>query len=248
MRNIPALPLGPAPTPAAPTVPEGAGPVLEALAAGRRTVTELAAWLGVHPNTVRTRLRGLLEGALVERVGVPSGSRGRPVHAYRLTAAGRAARAGRAASAGGAGDGRAAAEYRGLTAAFAAHLARSSGDPEQEAREIGRDWGRLLAGSPRAAEDPAPSGGNGTGGAADRPARARVLDLLEELGFGPEDDGHGIALRTCPLLELATSMPQVICRVHEGLVEGALDAYGASPTGVELAPFAEPGACRLRLV
>lgn len=200
--------------------------MLEALAAGRRTVTELAAWLGVHPNTVRTRLRVLLEGALVERVGVPSGSRGRPVHAYRLTAA----------------------EYRGLTAAFAAHLARSSGDPEQEAREIGRDWGRLLAGSPRAAEDPAPSGGNGTGGAADGPARARVLDLLEELGFGPEDDGHGIALRTCPLLELATSMPQVICRVHEGLVEGALDAYGASPTGVELAPFAEPGACRLRLV
>jgi len=74
-----------------------------------------------------------------------------------------------------------------------------------------------------------------------------MIDLLAELGFGPDPDGDDIALRTCPLLELAEEMPEVICQVHRGLVEGAMDHYGAPSDGVELLPFAEVGACRLRL-
>jgi len=74
-----------------------------------------------------------------------------------------------------------------------------------------------------------------------------MIDLLAELGFGPDPSGDDIALRTCPLLELAEEMPEVICQVHRGLVEGALDHYGAPSDGVELVPFAEVGACRLRL-
>jgi hypothetical protein len=33
--------------------------------------------------------------------------------------------------------------------------------------------------------------------------------------------------------------------VHLGLVRGALEEYGADPTGSDLVPFAEPGACLL---
>ena len=76
-----------------------------------------------------------------------------------------------------------------------------------------------------------------------------MVDLLDELGFAPDADqgersagsrGRTLRLRTCPMLESAREHPEVICRVHQGLVEGALG--GADVT---LLPFAEPGACVL---
>lgn len=189
-------------------------------------MTQLAGALTVHGNTVRAHLRELTDARLVERATVPAGGRGRPAHRYRATAAGLAAvRAGGAAF----------QEYRGLTQAFAAHLARRSADPSGEARAIGREWGTHLArdGADRAA----PAGS----------ATERVVELLDQLGFTPVRQAGSIALRTCPLLELATEMPQVICSVHLGLVEGALSEYGAGGSAAELLPFVEPGACRLAL-
>src|SRR5699024_10165991 len=151
-------------------------------------------------------------------------------------------------------SGRAFREYRSLTEAFATHLASRSDDPEADARSIGRRWGAALAGAPGAADpDPdtdAGAGADGDAGAGadgDAGADAAMVDLLAELGFGPDPSGDDIALRTCPLLELAEEMPEVICQVHRGLVEGAMDHYGAPSEGVELLPFAEVGACRLRL-
>jgi hypothetical protein len=37
-----------------------------------------------------------------------------------------------------------------------------------------------------------------------------------------------------------------VCQVHLGIVEGALDEFGADPEGTDLEAFAEPGACILR--
>lgn len=205
--------------------------VLAALAEQVRGVTtaELVAEVGLHANTVRAHLQNLVAGGLVSVETVPPAGRGRPAHRYRITDEGRAApRLSDPAF----------AEYRGLTTAFASYLAARSADPSQEARQIGRAWGAQLA-----------------DGQADSPRQAteEVIRLLTRLGFTPvppeegSGSGAGIALRTCPLLELAEQMPHVICQVHQGLVEGALDQYGSGSTEVELRAFSEPGACRLHL-
>lgn len=109
--------------------------------------------------------------------------------------------------------------YAELASAFASHLADTP-DAEPRARSIGRSWGatRVQSGS--------------------RPA---MLHLLSDLGFDPEPDADAIRLRSCPLLDAATAHPEVVCAIHAGLIEGALGR-----TGVELEPFAEPGACLVR--
>lgn len=215
--------------------------VLTALAEQVRAVTtaELVAEVGLHPNTVRARLQELVEAGLVAMETVPPTGRGRPAHRYRITDEGRTAPRVNDPTF---------AEYRGLTTAFATYLAARSSDPSGEARQIGRAWGAQLA-------QAAPRSGAGL---TDPASRARessglVVRLLARLGFtpvppeaGPAAD-EGIALRTCPLLELAEEMPHVICQVHQGLVEGALDQYGSRSTEVELRAFSEPGACRLHL-
>lgn len=120
-------------------------------------------------------------------------------------------------------------EYRALTGAFAADLVRlDDGGTRRRARRIGRVWGERLH-LPRAKGEP-----------------ARLDAALADLGFGPEREGEMVRLTTCPLLELAEENPDVICQVHLGLVEGLL-GRGKPDEDVELAPFAEPGACLLRV-
>ncbi|MGN0065093.1 MAG: transcriptional regulator, partial [Nocardioides sp.] len=74
-------------------------------------------------------------------------------------------------------------------------------------------------------------------------------DLLEDLGFSPDtDDSAGtVRLRTCPLLQAAHEHPEVVCAVHLGLTKGVLAATGTDGSATQLEPFAEPGACVLRM-
>ena len=74
-----------------------------------------------------------------------------------------------------------------------------------------------------------------------------MVDLLGEIGFAPEVTPEVIRLRQCPMLEVARERPDVVCAVHRGLVEGALEARGERPDGVRLDAFAERGACLLHL-
>lgn len=122
-------------------------------------------------------------------------------------------------------------EYRALAGAFAADLVGNGRGPEvrRRARQIGRAWGERLA-------TPEAKGGE-----------LHHLDAgLAELGFGPVREGDTVRLTTCPLLDLAVENPDVICEVHLGLVEGTLERDEADEQA-ELTPFAEPGACLLRV-
>lgn len=104
---------------------------------------------------------------------------------------------------------------RGQTAlleAVADHLAANS-DPGAAAHEVGLAWGRRLA------------------------AGVGLVELLAGQGFTPEVQGDDIALRTCPLLDAARGNPDVVCGIHQGLI----DAVSDRP--MRLAPFARPGAC-----
>lgn len=199
------------------------GTVLERLqdAAQPVTIADLAAELGVHPNTAREHLDALVDRGLAVRERAPAQGRGRP--AWRYAAAGNPEPDVRVR------------DYAGLAGALAGHLSRTAGDPAAEGLAAGREWGRsLMAGrSQQPAETP----------------RHRVVGLLTELGFAPEADPEAstAALRRCPLLDAARQYPEVVCQVHLGIVQGALEHSGGDPRPTALLPFAEPGACRLHL-
>ncbi|MDV3220988.1 helix-turn-helix transcriptional regulator [Intrasporangium sp.] len=193
--------------------------VLEALDEEPRPVAAVAAHLDLHVNTAREHLDGLVDGGLAVRTRLEPTGRGRPGWGY-------AARPGVAS--------RSVGEYASLAAVLAEHAAAQGGDVAGDMERLGRGWGRGLV------------AGRDGAGAADDPEQA-VIELLGTLGFDPEERPPVVRLRQCPMLDVARRHPEVVCQVHLGLVEGALEASGGNPDGVELVAFAEPGACLLRL-
>lgn len=185
------------------------------------TLSALTELTRSHANTVREHLDALIGLGLARRWAAPPHGRGRPAWLYQAT-----------------GGAAAPTEYAGLAAALAATIHRTSSDPVGDATEAGVTWGRSLAQERGAA--PAT-------GALD--ARREVVALLADLGFGPSADADVVDVRLtrCPLLEAAHQYPDVVCAVHLGLVNGVLLEHGVDPEGTDLHPFAEPGACRLRL-
>lgn len=177
---------------------------------------------GLHHNTVREHLSALVHRGLATRDAARPAGRGRPAWLYQATAE----------------DVAAAPEYAGLAAALAAMIARTSSSPARDAELAGSDWGHRLA----VERDARPS----TDG---RTARRAVVDLLDELGFEPtaDEDLHTVRLHSCPLLRAAVDYPEVVCAVHRGLAKGALTEYGQDASRTSLDPFAEPGACVLRM-
>lgn len=225
------LVLGPRPTPVleAPVALSGQRlRVLEYVRAHSPVrVADAAAALDLHANTVREHLDAVVELGLVERSIARTLGRGRPATLYRASAADPSV---------------AIRDYAGLATALAGQLARTSAHPERDARAAGLEWGRELI-------DECSQAGHD--------ARQSVLEALARLGFAPDDEEMmpgapagtgGIALRRCPLLNAARRYPTVVCQVHLGIVEGMLERLGAAGApGLDLIPFAEPGACRLFL-
>lgn len=187
------------------------------------TLTALVATSGLHANTVREHLDALVRTDLAHRHPEAPAGRGRPAWLYEATSR----------------DAAAATEYAGLAAALAAAIHRTSVSPTDDAVTAGREWGHELA-RERGAR-PAPSA---------IAARREMVSLLDEVGFAPQADARSAVVRLtrCPLLEAAHKYPDVVCGVHLGLVQGALEEHGANPEGTELLPFAEPGACKLHLM
>ncbi|MFD7690913.1 helix-turn-helix transcriptional regulator [Streptomyces sp. NPDC059781] len=188
--------------------------------AGPVTATALAQVCALHVNTVREHLDALVDDGLAARERSAPAGRGRPAWRYRARPPQESP----------------AREYAGLAAVLAARIARTSADPRGDALAAGEDWGRVLTAGQEPSADPGE-------------ARERLLDLLGEIGFAPEADAEAreVRLPRCPFVETAREHPGVICGVHEGLARAALGALGENSQEIELLPFAEPGACRLRL-
>lgn len=103
-----------------------------------------------------------------------------------------------------------------LIDAVAEHLA-SGPDPRAAAIALGNSWGRRLA---------------------ERDGSANELaTVLARQGFAPETTEGGLRLRTCPLLDSARRHPEVVCALHQGLI----DVTSSRPA--TLLPFAARGAC-----
>lgn len=197
------------------------GRLLAALRDARRPLglRELAAAVGLHPNTAREHLRLLADAGLVSSELAPPAGRGRPGLRYSADPA--------ATDAGD--DPR---PYAQLAAVLADQLARTE-DPGSAAVEAGARWGRAVAAGMAPAETSAG-------------AMTRMLDLLDQAGFepeAPERPGGPIRLRRCPFGRLAVDRERVVCGVHLGLMRGALASVGAPIDASGLEPFVEPNLC-----
>lgn len=241
---------------AAAALGESRSRVLDLLrAAGRPLgVQEIAERTGLHSNTARFHLDGLVEAGLAERASEGGGQPGRPRVVYRARPA--------AASA----DRR---SYRLLAEILTTLVAQHIPRPQRAAAEAGRAWGGYLT------ERPAPFEQLDPGQAVDR-----LVDVLGEIGFDPElepagrtgdqareqnqdpnkgesqdrrpdragDQGSDVSgarirLRHCPFREVAERHQDVVCSLHLGLMQGALAELHTPVAADRLDPFVEPELC-----
>jgi predicted ArsR family transcriptional regulator len=105
--------------------------VLERLADGPASVSELAEAAGAHENTVRVHVGALEDAGLIASEPRPAAGPGRPGIQYRLTASGE----------------RLDNDFMGLAELLASAVGRA-GLSREQLRDIGRDWGRYLVGRP----------------------------------------------------------------------------------------------------
>ena len=112
-------------------------------------------------------------------------------------------------------------EYRLLAMMLTDTLAR---DATAEARmyETGVRWGRRL-------HEATPA--------------ASTAELLDQEGFAAEEADERIEMRRCPFYALADGAPQVICSLHHGVIDGALEATASGREVERLDPFVEPRLC-----
>jgi predicted ArsR family transcriptional regulator len=181
------------------------------------SIAALAVATGLHENTVRGHLEQLHADGYVRREREESAGRGRPAWLWRATRA------------------TVASPYAGLTSALAETLVRTSPDPVAAAQAAGRAWGAEIAG--RESEDASDDASSG---------RESVVAVMRENGFAPDDTGDVVLLRRCPLIEAATRHPEVVCAVHQGMIDGILASHGDTARS-RLVPFTAPGVCTLHL-
>jgi predicted ArsR family transcriptional regulator len=178
---------------------------------------DLSQRVGLHHNTVRSHLEVLGSAGLVARSTEPSARPGRPRVVYRPTATPER-------------------HYETLSRVLADHLSRGAG-PESVV-EAGRAWGRRVAQGRPAPRTRAEAAG-------------LLVEILAELGFAPQDpvppaDAGApmrISLRACPFRDVALEHPEIVCNVHLGLLQGALEELGGLVEATGLEPFVEPELC-----
>lgn len=197
------------------------------------TASALAQRLNLHVTTIRFHVDQLIAAGLVDGHDDRSGV-GRPRRHYTV-------------SPGQLAEVNPPDVYKLLAHVLAEAMA--SGD-SPTAEEAGRRWvlrhadeNRELAGT----HDPAQTPGAWLG------KLGILVDVLDQWGYAPEisttNSGHTaeVALRHCPMRELAASNPAVACGIHRGIIQGTLEAIGESDSEVSLVPFVEPSLCVARI-
>ncbi|HVQ83812.1 MAG TPA: helix-turn-helix domain-containing protein, partial [Mycobacterium sp.] len=186
------------------------------------SIVAIADRLGVHPNTVRFHLDTLVADSQVEQVEQRRKGPGRPPLMLRAV---------RQMDRGGTRNYRILAEI--LITALAAER-----NPRAKAVAAGRAWARELD----SGLESLPAGVVGAEEAIDK-----LVAALDELGFAPErrnsNGEQQVGLRHCPFLELAETGASVVCPMHLGLMQGALETWAAPVSVDRLDVFVEPDLC-----
>ena len=212
--------------------------VLQALRlnAGLLDVQAIAEGVGLHTNTVRSHLDQLMDAGLVESEAQIRTMPGRPRLLFRATATPRAGAEG---------------SYKVLAEVLASGIREGEPAPGSVAVKAGRRWGQRLEQQGGASAEPLESGR----------ALDRVVALLDEVGFAPRvgksaeattisgatgnavGNSTVIELHQCPFHDIALEYTDVVCAVHLGLLQGALDQMQAPPSTVRIEPFVRPDLC-----
>ncbi|WP_101434409.1 helix-turn-helix transcriptional regulator [Amycolatopsis echigonensis] len=184
-------------------------------------VQDIAERVGLHPNTVRFHLDGLVAGGFAKRQAEGRTQPGRPRAVYLAAAAD--APVGQRS-------------YRLLAEMLTSVVLDILPEPGEAAETTGEAWGHYLA------ERPAPSR------RVDAAEGVRRLStVLADAGFAPDTVDRGdwpvIALRHCPFGEVAEQHQNVVCSLHLGLLRGVLSEVRAPLLADRLEPFAEPSLC-----
>ncbi|MGH9118285.1 MAG: helix-turn-helix transcriptional regulator [Acidimicrobiales bacterium] len=165
---------------------------------------DIAETLGLHPNTVRPHLERMRDVGLLQVHVDARGVVGRPQHRYSLSPA---------------------SPSLGLEppsfpilARMLARAAMLAGVDAADAAEAGREQGEV---------DGAMVAGGG------RPCLDALVDQLDRLGFDPavvtsDDDSSDVTIgfMHCPFRDLAQANPDLVCSLHQGLVEGFVTTVG----------------------
>lgn len=188
-------------------------------------VQDVAEQVGLHPNTTRFHLDGLVDAGLAERHTEDRTQPGRPRTVY---------------AAGAADVPAGQRSYRLLAEMLTGLVAETLPEPGRAAETAGEAWGRYLA------EKPAPSQ------RIDAVEGLRRLStVLADAGFAPDtvDDPERpvVPLRHCPFREVAELHRDVVCSLHLGLIRGVLDEVRAPLEADRLEPFVEPSLCLAHL-
>lgn len=186
------------------------------------SIAQIAAELAIHPNTVRFHLGSLVDEGRIEHAEPDHKGPGRPALMFRAIR-----------QMDPAGPRR----FRLLAEILTLGLADDT-DPRGKALAAGRAWASRLS-SPDRHSAPADPG----------ESASRLAEMLDEMGFQPQNlqpdaaGGGQLGLRHCPFLELAETAAEVVCPLHLGLMQGALQAWDAPVTVDRLDAFAEPDLC-----
>jgi predicted ArsR family transcriptional regulator len=185
---------------------------------GPLSVAQLAKRTGLHINTARFHLDGLVCDGLARRKVEQSGTRGRPRILY--------------ISRDSVGP-----RSFGLLAQLLTTLVTSLDGASEAILAIGRSWGGNLINeiSPEPPVD------------LDE-ALVRFSALLEAIGFAPEIVKTSprkveVRLHHCPFREVAELNAEVICKLHLGLMQGALSQLHAPVEALPLHPFVRQNLC-----
>lgn len=199
----------------------------EVLALLRRTdrplsVAEVAEAMDLHVNTARFHLDGLVDDGLADRTAEPRETPGRPRILYTSEGPSPGPRS-----------------YE-LLAEMLTGFVSSLDEAGPATVELGKAWGRHLVdrAAPSERIDP-------------QEAVARLNRLLDAVGFQSDscttDEGIEVRLRHCPFREVAQKHTDIVCAIHLGLMQGALDELGAPVAATSLDPFVTPHLCVARL-
>lgn len=187
------------------------------------TVAQVAERTGLHVNTARFHLDGLVADGLADRSTEQRDTPGRPRVLYTSRA-----------------DVAQPRSFALLAEMLTGLVASMEGGPPA-AVETGRAWGRHLV------DRPPPSQRVDAGEASQR-----LNAVLDGIGFAPEvaEDAEGaeVRLHHCPFREVAERHTDVVCALHLGLMQGALEQLDAPLKAVSLEPFVTPNLCVGRLV
>jgi predicted ArsR family transcriptional regulator len=171
---------------------------------------EIAETLDLHPNTVRPHLERMREVGLLAIETDARGTVGRPQHRYSL-----------APDAPSLGLGPATFP---ILARMLLRVAAAGGLARDDVVDAGREQGE--------ADAAALSADLGITGPDAGICVEVLVARLDALGFDPEVAGEGdqasVAFAHCPFQDLAEAHPEIVCALHQGLVEGMVDALGGA--------------------